>query len=688
MTDPVRRSDERHLHAVDTPAEGLDVTSDTGTQVPAETDASAATQPLEVIPACLRSRDAFGGLVRERAHHARQVTAWHVVRLPAYWWRTLPLAARTVGALVLGLIRWGIDYDGRLIRTGLADSPSVGPSEGVAFWRVSHQHWGAVRVRLGVLAATVGTLGCGLVWTWHHAPWWAWVLVGAVAPPILAIPARDPEKPLTDSTRYAGHIVPPLRAELIEEALSSLGHAQLAKGLRERGLALVDPIHRDGPGWRATIDLPGGVPAGEVIERRARLAAGLRRPLRSVWPQADPSAHEARLILWVGDQRDQERIPWPLAVRGRTDIFGPLPLGVTPQGRPVAVTLMYSSAIIGAVPRMGKTFCLRLLGLGAALDPHVELHVFDLKGGADLRPFGPVCHRYRSGDEPEDLAYLADDADGLVTEMRRRYRVLRELPESICPEGKITPHLAKQARLRFRPIVLMIDECHVGFEDGARGKQIEADITDLVKRGPAVGIIVILATQRPDAKSIPPGISGNATIRLALKVMKHEVNDMILGSGMYSSGYRATSFARSDLGTGYLVGEGDDPQIVRTCYVDGPTARTVVARARAARQAAGTLTGYAAGLDVDPEPAPTLLDDLASVMGPEDARVRLEDLVPRLVAYRPATYAGWDPSTLGTACRASGLPTVQVSRREDGRQTNRRGIDRSDLTRMITERDG
>ena len=31
--------------------------------------------------------------------------------------------------------------------------------------------------------------------------------------------------------------------------------------------------------------------------------------------------------------------------------------------------------------------------------------------------------------------------------------------------------------------------------------------TDLAKRGPALGIIQMLATQRPDAKSIPTGVS-------------------------------------------------------------------------------------------------------------------------------------------------------------------------------------
>jgi hypothetical protein len=54
-------------------------------------------------------------------------------------------------------------------------------------------------------------------------------------------------------------------------------------------------------------------------------------------------------------------------------------------------------------------------------------------------------------------------------------------------------------------------------------------------------------------------------------------------------------FSGKDLGIGYLAGEGDDPQITRTFYVDSPAAEAVVVRARAAREAAGTLSGHCLG---------------------------------------------------------------------------------------------
>jgi len=80
--------------------------------------------------------------------------------------------------------------------------------------------------------------------------------------------------------------------------------------------------------------------------------------------------------------------------------------------------------------------------------------------------------------------------------MARRYKTLRGLPESICPEGKVTPELARRKEFGLHPVVVALDECQVAFEHPEHGSQIEADLTDLVKRGAAVGIIVILATQR------------------------------------------------------------------------------------------------------------------------------------------------------------------------------------------------
>ena len=63
-----------------------------------------------------------------------------------------------------------------------------------------------------------------------------------------------------------------------------------------------------------------------------------------------------------------EQPPWPLARRGTVDLFQPPAVRLRPARRAVTVTLMFRLGIIGAIPRMGKTFLLRLLLLICALD--------------------------------------------------------------------------------------------------------------------------------------------------------------------------------------------------------------------------------------------------------------------------------------------------------------------------------
>ncbi len=238
---------------------------------------------------------------------------------------------------------------------------------------------------------------------------------------------------------------------------------------------------------------------------------------------------------------------------------------------------------------------------------------------------------------------------------------------SVCrssPVGEFGPleHSGQTFRGRLRR-VLVIDECQLAFDDDP---EMVALVTDLGKRGPAAGIIVLLATQRVDAKSLPTAISSNAVLRLCFKVAGQVENDMVLGTSMYKAGVRATTFARTDRGVGYLAGEGDEPVIVRAAYLDAPAAETVTARARAARLAAGLLTGHAAGLDPDPDDSTaSILDHLATVWPPGEDKVWWDDLAERLAATYPRPLRRLDR---GAGHRRRPAPRPEV----DPDQTHRR----------------
>ncbi|MYW01464.1 cell division protein FtsK, partial [Streptomyces sp. SID3343] len=410
----------------------------------------------------------------------------------------------------------------------------------------------------------------------------------------------------------------------------------------------------------ADVDLPYGVTAVDIIERRDRLASGLRRPMGCVWPEPAHDQHAGRLVLWVGDQDMSQAKPavWPLSKTGTTSLFTPIPFGADQRGRTIAFTLMFANLLIGAMPRFGKTFALRVVLLAAALDVLAELHVFELKGTGDLSALEKVAHTYGSGPDDETLEQCVENLRYVYKELERRAKVIRGLPKDVCPENKVTPELSARKSLRLHPLVFAIDECQELFSHPKLGAEAETLSVAIIKRGPALGVMLVLATQRPDKDSLPTGVSANVGIRFCLRVMGQTENDMVLGTSAYKNGLRATTFTANDKGIGYLVGHATEAQITRSFYIDGPAAEKICDRARAARITAGTLAGHAVGesTDIDRAPAHDLLADVLAVVGPGEAKVWNEIVVDRLAELRPDVYGPW--ATLDSKAKPAQLTTA------------------------------
>src|SRR5690606_36833955 len=124
---------------------------------------------------------------------------------------------------------------------------------------------------------------------------------------------------------------------------------------------------------------------------------------------------------------------WPLLSDGRVDMYSDFPFGFDPRGRVVSLNLMYTNLLIGAVPGSGKTSAVLVIALAAALDPHCEMWVYELKGSGDLDPVRQVCHRYVSGDDDEDCRAALDALRALEQEMTRRKDIIRDLPVEAVP---------------------------------------------------------------------------------------------------------------------------------------------------------------------------------------------------------------------------------------------------------------
>ncbi|MEU6858556.1 cell division protein FtsK [Glycomyces sp. NPDC046736] len=645
--------------------------------------APSAVKRAPILPAWATSRTGLLNAATRYGQLAAYRCAFHAVRLPVYGARLLGWAPVGTARAVGSVWRWASDAEGRPAR-----SDAVAGHDWQAYQSLARLRDRRVRFRGFVCACTgLGLVGLATVGALAAPPLALWG-AGAAALTGLGLAGKPADKPL--ATRAVVKVkLQPLTSPMVERALSRIGIAALSSGKSEDRLNWPAPIREDGPGWLAEVDLPGGVTAAEVCERRDRLAGALGRPLGCVWPEGKPEVHPGRLVLWVGheDLAAAKPVAWPLARKGTVDLFDTFPVGVDPRGRAITAELMFTNWLIGSIPGMGKTFLMKLPLLAAGLDERAEVWAFELKGTGDLAFTEAYATRYASGADDASAAAALKALRDLREECLRRAEVIKNLPRDLVPENKVTPELAARKDLGLHPLVVAFDEVQELFTHAEYGKEAKELAPKVIKLGRAFGISLVLATQRPDKDSLPTGVTANVGTRACLKVMGQVENDMILGTSAYKNGTRATMFTNRDLGVFYLAGASPEPQIVKGGYVDGPTADLIAARARALRIARGTLAGHATGDVTEAEgPQHNLLDDLAAIWPSGEANVWNTPLVERLAQLRPAIYGHWvdladeeQTETLTAAVKPYGLASKGVSRRSGSKQSNRRGLNRSDL---------
>lgn len=654
IIDVVQNAEPRPVDPPDTAIEGTWI---------AEKQAYLADAP-PVVPPALRRWDAFKDATKWTASYYGHVTAFHTLRTPVYLARLLLRSPRGTGRLIVRWGKWVADTEARPVEAKAAASADI-----EAWLSLSREKSRRVRPRRIASLAVAASTGITTMVSAFLVP--GWTLTAALSAAALAgLNGKKGDKPLI--TRYvATNILRRLDSTEVFEALAAIG-IEGKKG--RKGVEFAAEVMRDGPGWRAEVDLPPGVEATAVLEKRSALAAAMRRPISTVWPEGDRTAHPGRLVLWVA-QRDPAKAArklWPLMKDGQADVYQPLPYGFDPRGNLVEITLMYSNLLVGGIPGSGKTSCALAIVLGVALDPTAELWIFELKGSGDLDAVRPVCHRYVSGDEDEDLEAALGGMRSGIAEYQRRAKFIKSLPASEVPEGrKVTRALAeKYPEQQLGPRVIVIDEVQELFTHAEYKDEAAALATRLIKKGRAYGIILILLTQNPDAPSLPTGVSSSVGTRLCLAVMDWRANNNVLGTGAYDRGMRATDISVDEQGTGILA-RGREGITVRAAFIKQTEAEDIGNRALALRTAAGTLTGQAVGAQVEEQDVETVLDHLRAIWPDGVEAVHSHRLVEALAAYRSDLYKPWtemDAAGSSTALSAALKPfkvaTKQLTIRE------------------------
>ena len=248
-------------------------------------------------------------------------------------------------------------------------------------------------------------------------------------------------------------------------------------------------------------------------------------------------------------------VPWSSLIPNAAKVshtMHTVPVGINLATKATwTMALAQQHLLVGGVPGSGKSAFLNCLLASLAGLPEVQIVAIDRKRGVEFAPWAPRLAR---------LATNLTEAEVLLGDLRRlvdkRYDWLAEQgarnawepPFYGCPE--------------VAPLVVVIDEAQLvlasaGPDDKQSAAARVTAVTELVLLARAVGVVIIIATQKPLASAIPTDIRDNVQVRLAFATTTDASTDVILGSGSAAAGADPKRFNRpTHRGCGLVASEG------------------------------------------------------------------------------------------------------------------------------------
>ncbi|MFC7278580.1 FtsK/SpoIIIE domain-containing protein [Paractinoplanes rhizophilus] len=310
-------------------------------------------------------------------------------------------------------------------------------------------------------------------------------------------------------------------------------------------------------GWRARMKLRPGQSVTDVVARVPAIESALGTRPGAVRVEQDP-AHAGRCTMRVlAVDPHAGAIPWP----GPTarSLADPIQLGVFEDATTVRVPLLRRHALIGGTTDSGKSGVLNVILGNLAACPDVVLWGIDLKGGMELRPWAPCLARLAT--TPDEATALLADAVAILD--ARAYASSHDNTRVWAP----TPNAPA--------LVIVIDE-YAELADTAPAAVPRAE--SVARRGRAVAVDLLAATQRPTQKAMGGGVlRSQMSVRVCLRVRERRDVDLILDKGMLAVGWHAHTLDAP--GKFYVLADGhNQPRRARAYLVTDDHVRETAAR--------------------------------------------------------------------------------------------------------------
>ena len=284
-------------------------------------------------------------------------------------------------------------------------------------------------------------------------------------------------------------------------------------------------------GIRIIAPIPGRGTIGIEVPNKQRTLIGLREVIES--PAFSQSKHELPIVLG-------KDIQGGIQIADLTRMPHILMAGATGQGKSVGLNIMLSSLLFKKHPRM-----LKLL----LVDPKkVELSLFHCIEKHFLAKLPTSTEAIIT-----DTKQVVHSLLSLCAEMDNRYDLLQK---SGCRDLKAYNQLQPEEK-KLPYIVLVIDE--LADLMMTAGKEVELPIARLAQLARAIGIHLIVATQRPSVSVITGMIKANFPARISYRVVSQIDSRTILD----------TKGAEQLVGAGdMLFSTGNESMRLQCPYVD------------------------------------------------------------------------------------------------------------------------
>jgi hypothetical protein len=426
----------------------------------------------------------------------------------------------------------------------------------------------------------------------HPAWWWGILALAAIGAPGLLIFGRRIGLASAAERLYAAIVVAATGGWLAVATAAGSRHDRLPQVLGVGGLVLAVPwwAHRrrrarvrverkldawpevaqavglagsqvmsavvDMWGWHARFRLARGQTIDDVRAKLPAIESGLGvfRGAARVYPTPDDLAHRFELRVLSADPH-ADAITWPGP--SIDSITEPIDLGPFEDATPARVLFLRRHGLLGGVSGSGKSGGLNVLMGNLTACTDVVIWAVDLKRGMELGPWASCIARLAT--TPAEARALLADA---IAVLEARAATLAATGQRVWQPSPEMPAL-----------VIIVDE-YAELADDAPEATGHAD--SIARRGRAVAVTLIAATQRPTQKAMGQGaLRSQMDIRISFRVRERRDIELILGQGMLAAGWHAHTLNAPGK---FLISapEHDTPRRAR-CYLVTDDAVTATA---------------------------------------------------------------------------------------------------------------